>query len=108
MSEVSDVIAVWVTVSNASSAESLAKILVERRLAACVNIIPGVKSVYIWEEQMQTDSEEILLIKTKRNLFEELAEAIKQNHPYSVPEIIASPIVLGSESYLNFVRTHTN
>lgn len=108
MSEVSDVIVVWVTVPNAASAETLARILVERKLAACVNIIPGVKSVYVWEDQMQTDSEEILLIKTKRNLFENLAEAIKQNHPYSVPEIIATPIVLGSESYLNFVRTHTN
>jgi periplasmic divalent cation tolerance protein len=108
MSEVSDVIVVWVTVPNPSSAESLAKILVERRLAACVNIIPGVKSLYIWEDQMQTDSEEILLIKTKRTLFQDLAQAIQQNHPYSVPEIIASPIVLGSESYLNFVRTHTN
>lgn len=108
MSEVSDVIVVWVTVPNAASAETLARILVERKLAACVNIIPGVKSVYVWEDQMQTDSEEILLIKTKSNLFENLAEAIKQNHPYSVPEIIATPIVLGSESYLNFVRTHTN
>lgn len=108
MSECNDVILVWVTVPNSTTAETLAKMLVESRLAACVNILPGVKSVYIWNDSVQNDSEEILLIKSKKELFEQLAETIKQNHPYQCPEIIATPVVMGNIDYLNFVRTHTN
>lgn len=95
---------VYVTIDNQEHASFLASKLVEKRLVACVNIIPRVQSVYWWEGQVCTDSEYLLIIKTTTMKFDELQDAIKDLHPYDIPEIIALPIVAGSEDYLSWVE----
>lgn len=81
--------------------------LVEQKLAACVNIVPGLRSIYHWQGETKDDSECQLLIKTRRARFEALASWIREHHPYSEPEIIALPIVTGSPSYLAWVAAQT-
>lgn len=97
-----------VTAPSLDIAEKLARSLVEQKLAACVNILPGVSSIYAWKGEIQTDEEVLLLIKTRAALFsEKLAPAIKALHPYEVPEIIALPIEMGAADYLNWIGQET-
>jgi periplasmic divalent cation tolerance protein len=81
----------------------LASLLVEKRLAACVNIAPGIESVYRWKDAIERAEEVLLLIKTSRELFEKVKQALATAHSYEVPEIVALPIVDGSESYLSWL-----
>lgn len=83
--------------------EDLSNMIVENKLAACVNVIKGIKSVYWWKGNIERDEEELMIIKTKMERFEELLGFIKENHPYSVPEIIALPIIYGNEDYLRWM-----
>ncbi|MEO0140419.1 MAG: divalent-cation tolerance protein CutA [candidate division WOR-3 bacterium] len=85
-------------------AEALAKSLVENHLAACVNIIPSVKSFYRWEGNLCEDTEALLVIKTTEEAFPALLEFTKANHPYSVPEIIALSVSEGNPDYLGWVE----
>jgi periplasmic divalent cation tolerance protein len=80
--------------------EGLAKLLVEKKLAACVNVVKGLRSFYWWKGKIEEDDEELLIIKTSREAYGELEKQIKENHPYTVPEIIALPIILGNLDYL--------
>ncbi|MGQ9658764.1 MAG: divalent-cation tolerance protein CutA [Thermochromatium sp.] len=96
------------TCPDLDTAQRLAKSLVEERLAACVNLVPGLTSVYRWEGGIQQDSEVLLLIKTVEARVEPLAERLRQLHPYEVPEIIALPIVSGASDYLNWVSECVN
>jgi periplasmic divalent cation tolerance protein len=89
---------------DAKTARELAGVLVEQRLAACVNILPGVTSVYAWEGRIETTEEQLLLIKTMAGHYLALEACIKQRHPYDVPEIIAVPIERGSADYLDWLR----
>ena len=89
------------------TAHKLASELVERRLAACVNLIPGVTSIYLWQEQLESAEEVTLLIKTTRQRYEEVEAAILELHPYELPEIIAVPVELGFSGYLNWVEACT-
>jgi uncharacterized protein involved in tolerance to divalent cations len=77
---------------------------VEERLAACVNRVGPVRSVYRWQGQIEQNDEELLIIKTKRALFERLKTRVQELHSYSVPEIIALPILEGSEPYLKWLK----
>ncbi len=95
------------TVPDEATAEKLGKGLVEARLAACVNAIPGLTSYYRWQGKVQVDSEVQLLIKTPRGRFDELATWIKANHPYDVPEIIAVAAERVSEDYLAWAVEQT-
>ena len=88
-------------------AEAIAEHLVQTKLAACVNIIPGMQSIFSWEEKTCRASELLLLVKTKQSLFAPLCEAIQKKHSYKVPEIIALPIVEGSASYLQWIAENT-
>lgn len=95
---------VLVTVASLEEAEAIAHSLLAEKLAACINIFP-VSSLYIWQEKINQDQEYQLIIKTNLNKFNELAERIKTLHSYEVPEIIALPIIAGSQSYLNWLAT---
>ncbi len=88
-------------------AQNIARHLVEHRLAACVNILPGVRSVYRWQGELCEDEETTLLIKTRQERLEALQEALVEIHPYDVPEIIALPIKEGHAPYLQWVIEQT-
>lgn len=90
-----------------ASAEKLAALLIERRLAACVNILAPCSSVYRWQGEIQHDDEHPLLIKTAQDRYAELEAAIRAEHPYELPEIIAVPVVHGLPAYLHWVESET-
>lgn len=98
---------VLVTAPDAESAERLARALVEERLAACVNLVPGVRSVYRWEGSVSEDEELLLVIKTRADRATALAARVGELHPYAVPEVIELAAVGGSARYLDWVRTES-
>lgn len=100
-------IVVLMTVSSEGEAISLSRVLVENGLVACVNIIPGVRSIFKWDGQIAEEQEFLLLAKTVRQEFDPLVSMVKANHSYKVPEIIALPIQLGNEDYLTWIRDTT-
>jgi len=91
------------TVPDKKAGERIARALVEERLAACVNIVPGVASFYRWEGKVEEASEQLLVIKTAAERFEAVKARIKALHPYDVPEIIAIPITAGNREYLDWI-----
>ena len=107
MSVDDELVLILCTVPDEATAEKLGKGLVEARLAACVNAIPGLRSYYRWQGKVEIDSEIQLLIKTRRGRFDELAAWIQANHPYDVPEIIAVAAEQVSESYLAWAVDQT-
>lgn len=92
-----------VTCPNARAARRLGTALVKRRLAACVNLVPGIESVFRWKGKTERCREALLLIKTTAGSFERLRRAVCALHPYEVPEIIAVPLVRGHQPYLRWV-----
>jgi periplasmic divalent cation tolerance protein len=96
-------IVVLVTVGSNTEGERVARALVEERLAACVNRIPAVQSVYRWQGKVEQSAEELLVIKTRADLFTALEKRVRELHSYSVPEVIALPILSGSENYLRWL-----
>ena len=98
-----DKIVVLTTCDSEMLAEQLARHLVERRVAACVNILPRARSIYRWQEKIEDSSEWVLLIKSRRDLFAALRAEIQRLHTYETPEVIALPIVDGSEAYLGWL-----
>lgn len=97
---------VCVTVGSSEEGARLSHALVEEKLAACVNRIKPVQSVYRWQGKVEESSEELLIIKTKKDLFPRVKQRIQELHSYAVPEIIALPILEGSESYLKWLDEH--
>jgi periplasmic divalent cation tolerance protein len=91
------------TVGSSEDAERMAGALVERGLAACVNVVPGVTSFYRWKGETVRDSEWLLVVKTTASRFEALREALVELHPYEVPEVIALPIERGHAPYLAWI-----
>lgn len=98
-----DKIVVLSTCASAEEAERIARSLVEKKLAACVNILPAVRSIYRWKGAVEDGPEILLVIKSSRALFDELQAEIGRMHSYEVPEAIAIPIVAGSEGYLDWL-----
>lgn len=86
------------------TARTIANKLIESRLAACVNIIPGIESIYTWKNKVETSQEHLLLIKTTKDAYEKLEATIKKNHPYECPEVIALPIQQGIKEYLHWLN----
>lgn len=99
-----DFVVVYVTVGSSAEADRLARALIEDRLAACVNHIKPVQSIYRWQGEVEQGEEELMIIKTKRDLFAPLERRVRELHSYSVPEIIALPILEGSEGYLKWLE----
>ena len=92
------------TTSTLSEAQRLARSLVEARLAACVSCIPGATSYYRWKKQIERAKETVLIIKTKHSLLPAAMKHLKQRHSYTVPELIAWPIVAGDPQYLHWLQ----
>jgi periplasmic divalent cation tolerance protein len=101
------VCAVFTTAPDAEVAATLARTLVGERLAACVNVLPGARSIYRWQGQVQEDSEVVLVIKTAMNRAEALAARINDLHPYDLPEVLVLPVTGGSRPYLDWITTET-
>jgi len=100
-------VVVFITASSEDEGVKIARSIVEERLAGCINIIKGIRSIYIWKGRIEDESEVLLVVKTRRGLFDSLCKRVKELHSYSLPEIIALPIVMGSDDYLNWLREVT-
>jgi periplasmic divalent cation tolerance protein len=98
-----DNIVVLITAGSEEEAHKIAKLLVSQNKAACVNILPGVNSLFHWKGRLDSARESLLLVKTKASLFSEIISLVKTIHSYEVPEIIALPIIAGSEDYLKWL-----
>ncbi len=96
------------TVDTNEAAQRLAHGLIEERLAACVNIVPGLTSVFPWHGAVQTDQELLLIAKTTVSTYPELERRLRAEHPYDVPEILALPVAAGLSEYLNWVEESTD
>ena len=96
-------IIILVTASSDEEARRIADGLLTRRKAACVNIVPGVSSLFWWQGKLDSAQEILLIIKTKAALLDEIVDLVKQIHSYEVPEIIALPIIGGNQDYLEWV-----
>jgi periplasmic divalent cation tolerance protein len=99
-----DCCVVFNTCPDASSAEEIARALIDRRLAACVNILPGIRSVYLWKGLCESAEEHLLIIKTSAAIYPSLEQAVLELHPYELPEIIAVPIAAGLPDYLAWIK----
>ena len=102
-----DIRMVYCTCPDTDVAGALARQLVERQLAACVNILPEIRSIYLWQGEVQDDAESLMLIKTTQANVGKLQEWLLENHPYDEPEVIAVPVTEGSPGYLEWVTAET-
>ena len=100
----SDFLMVLVTAPNEEEAAKIANDVVGAKLAGCVNIVRGIRSIYRWQGNIEADAEVLMIIKTRQELFKALEMKVKELHSYTVPEIIALPIVEGSEGYLGWLK----
>jgi len=103
----SKAIVVLCTTGSNEAGKALARKLVESKLAACVNIVPGATSIYSWQGKITEDEETLLIIKSQAQHVESISDFINKNHDYDVPEVIALPVTGGSEKYLDWVHSST-
>ena len=92
------------TCPDLETANNIAKHIIENKLAACVNILPGITSIYSWQGKVETDNEVLLLIKGSTKHFDELSVLISEYHPYEIPELIALDIQQGSDKFFNWIE----
>ena len=100
-------IIILITAGSPAEGTKIAESLVNHHLAACVNIVPSVKSIFFWEGKTDQATEALLIIKSKRHLLDKIIEHVKKIHSYTVPEIIALPLIGGSEDYLKWIEENT-
>ena len=99
-----DLCLIYTTCPDGATGEAIAEALVGGNLAACVNLVPGLTSLYQWEGQMERATEVLLMVKTTALLYPQVQEAIRARHPYNLPEIIAVPLMQGYAPYLDWIR----
>jgi periplasmic divalent cation tolerance protein len=99
---------VFVTAPDAVTGAKIARVLVEERLIACANVVPGIRSIYRWEGQVADEAEVLLVLKTRASRCAALAARVKELHPYALPEVIALPVLEGSQAYLDWVAAETS
>lgn len=99
-----DEIIVLITASSGEEASRIATALVDEHVAACVNIVPEVRSLFFWEGKTQDAKESLLICKSRQPLMDKLVQRVKALHSYAVPEVIALPIIAGSRDYLDWLR----
>ena len=102
-----EALVVYITAPNEEEGAKIARLLVEERLAGCVNIVPEIRSIYSWQGKIEDEKEVLLIVKTRFKLFTALKSKVLKMHSYSVPEIIALPIVDGSEEYIKWLKEVT-
>ncbi len=107
MADRNQVVIVFVTAPDVEAAERVARGLVEERLAACVNIVPGLRSIYWWEEEVQSSAEVLLLLKARRQDLAVVTQRVRELHPYTVPEVVAVKVEGGLDAYLAWVQRET-
>ena len=103
MDQKSDHIVVLIMTSSASEAQAIGRALVEGRLAACVNVTSGLRSLFRWQGKIEEQEEALMVVKSRSELLPSIIEAVKRLHSYTVPEVIALPIVAGSSDYLAWI-----
>ena len=96
-------IVILTTTSNGEEAHKIANVLLSQRKVACVNIVPGISSLFWWQEKLDSAQESLLIAKTKASLLNEIVTLIREIHSYEVPEIIALPIIGGNQDYLDWI-----
>ena len=101
------ILMVFVTVSTEEEGKKIGNILVENRLAACVNLVPQIHSIFRWKGNIENENEVLLLIKSTRERIDELVAKIKEIHSYDVPEILAIPVFAGNRDYIDWVLEET-
>jgi len=94
----------FITAPDLETATRIARALVEERLVACVNLVPGIRSVYRWEGKVEEDAEVLLVVKTRADRSRDLVDRVVELHPYELPEVLMLPAVGGSSAYLGWVR----
>jgi len=107
VSGAAEALVVLVTAPSPEKAAELGRSLVSERLAACANVLPGIRSIYWWEGKVQDEPEALILLKTTRARFEALRDRVLALHPYQVPEVVALGIEAGSEKYLQWIAGET-
>ncbi len=100
---VSEAVVVLVTAPSAEKAAEIARALVDGKLAACGNVLPGIRSIYRWEGELHEDEEALLVLKAPRKRVDELCDRVLALHPYRLPEVIALPIVAGHDAYIDWI-----
>lgn len=100
-------IVVYVTAKDRAEGRKIAQHLLDKKLAACVNIVNGIESHYRWEGKLEQSKEVLLVIKTRKALFAKLTKAVQEVHSYQIPEIIALPVVAGEKKYLTWLAGET-
>ncbi len=102
-----DYIVIYITTSSINEAKKIGSALVEEKLVACSNIISPISSIYSWQGKICDDKEALMILKTKRILFKQIVKRVEKIHSYDVPEIIALPIIDGSDKYLSWINEET-
>jgi len=104
----SEVLVVLVTVPNVGAADRIARLLVDEQLAACVNVVGPIRSLYRWEGAVHEDAEHLLVVKTRRTLLDRVDARVRALHDYDVPEVVALPVIGGSAAYLAWILGATD
>ena len=99
---------VYITTSNKEESRNIGKILVEKKLTACVNIIPSIESIYLWKGQIENDTESLLIAKTKTENIDKIIKKVKEIHSYETPAILAIPVIEGSNDYHDYLDSELN
>ncbi len=102
MEEFADIV-LFITTADAEEARRIADLLVKERKAACVNIVPGVSSLFWWQDKVESAQESLLIVKSRASVLNQIVDLVKQHHSYDVPEIIALPIIGGNPDYLDWI-----
>jgi len=101
--EESAYIVLFITTATAEEARQISNVLLNQRKAACVNIVPNVSSLFWWQDKIESANENLLIVKTKASLLDEVVRLVIENHSYEIPEVIALPIIGGNQDYLEWI-----
>ena len=108
MTPAEPVVLVYGTCPDMGCAAQIANVLIDARLAACVNMIPGMVSVYRWQGEVARDDEVVIIVKTRQDLAESVVGKIKSNHPYDTPSVMVLPVTAGNPDFFSWVAEETN